>query len=702
MLPIVDGSASTREVAERFTAILTARDYKAMEPASLLDSDSTLTFVNATITPFKHHLSSGLAIGKICQYQPCVRSNGEHPWLFTFSMAGLLADIHDAEELACITNDAYIAILAAVPACDPGRMYCMVDARDKDLAAAAGQAAVGAGGHVVVVDNPSVATRWGYGDGFSLSGRGTTYFYRNPSIKCDRACSFDCAHGCWAPVANFIEVTNGRQRYAEVGLGVEITAAIPFGSNAYALPEISSLCTQAVAAGFEESSAYTLINLCRVIEVLVKAGCKPGGKGQGSVQRKFIGRILMLLSEFDDEVADDFLRRLGASGEMIETIGAERLRLRGARQSRTRAALALLDRRPRTSDEQLRGTYGLNDVQLAEVRALRRKPPRLRPGDSVAVVSPSWSGTAEFPLRAERGVAALAGHTGLKATFQVSPPASVPWRSATRQERADEFNRAVGDPSIQGILWMIGGVAASQLLDLIDYDAFLARPKVLCGYSDATVLHHAIYATTGCTTLYGPNLLSEFGESCGPAEFTVRSFIDVAIAGWHGTYPRSPGIIEEFVDWSEQEAPRKAVPALPRKVLRGGTAAGPLLPACIPSAVQLLGTKWQPPYRDHVLALDLTDHKNYGPMFAHQELWHLRQAGLLDGLAGLVVSRPRLWTNEQRWQFEQMLLDVCEGYKFPIVAEFEFGHTRPLLTLPIGVPVQLSGSDLELLEPAVR
>ena len=37
------------------------------------------------------------------------------------------------------------------------------------------------------------------------------------------------------------------------------------------------------------------------------------------------------------------------------------------------------------------------------------KPPRLRPGDTIGIVSPSWGGAAIFPHRVERGVAQIEG-----------------------------------------------------------------------------------------------------------------------------------------------------------------------------------------------------------------------------------------------------------------------------------------------------
>lgn len=321
-------------------------------------------------------------------------------------------------------------------------------------------------------------------------------------------------------------------------------------------------------------------------------------------------------------------------------------------------------------------------------------PPRLNKGDILTVVSPSWRGGELFPERVARGVRDLAARAGLDVVVAPAPEG--------RRARAKEFTRALRDPDSQGVLWMIGGVTAAELLDLVDYEGFAAAPKVLCGYSDATVLHHALYARTGVVTFYGPALLSEFAETGGTPALTMDSFVDVTMRGWTGSYPRSTDVLDEFVAWDGDDRERRPESARPRTILRPGTAQGPLLAGCVPSALQLLGTPWLPEYAGHVLALEFANDSGYGPDEASRDLWQLRHAGLLDRIAGLVVGRTRQWDGQARECLERILLEVCHGTTFPILTEFEFGHTDPILTLPTGVPVELAGEELTLLEPAVR
>ncbi|WP_079127575.1 S66 peptidase family protein [Streptomyces sp. TP-A0874] len=693
------GSDASRAVVVRFLRTLLERGYRLTPAAPIVEADETVAFVNATVTPHKATLAANRSIGRICHYQPCFRAHGEHPWLFAFGMTGLLADVETDEDLRAVAVDSHLATLAALPDHRADRLHILVDSRDTEIIEAVAHAVDQHGGQLHVLDEPQVSTRWEYGEGYALRGRGITYYYRRPGVGCATECRPDCRCPRWQPLSNLILVESAERRYAEIGFGVEITAAIPFGPNPFALPEIAERVQAAESAGLAPEQAADLVNLYRALALLIENGARPAGKGPGSIVRKFCLRLMGLLAPLTPGQTEDLFEKFGASRGFRSALQAEgERRARSIAQNLKRAA-SVLDRHPDTTDADLRATYGLSPAQLSTLRQARSRPPRLEKGDAVTVVSPSWQGAAVFPERAARGIGEIAARAQLRVSQ--APPAAG-HEPGSRWARAEQFNAALRDPEVNGVLWMIGGLSAAELLDLIDYEAFAARPKVLCGYSDATVLHHALYARTKVTTFYGPAVLSQFAETGGTPEFTLQSFLDVTTRGWTGAFPRSAEVFDEFVDWGGDDRPRVPEAAPPRAVLRAGTGQGPLLAGCVPSVLQLLGTPWLPDYAGHVLALETSNDDGYGPVQAARDLWQMRHAGLLDGITGLVMGRPRMWTTEQRAELDRILLEVCHGLTFPIVTEFEFGHTDPMLTLPVGVPVELAGDELRLLEPAVR
>jgi muramoyltetrapeptide carboxypeptidase len=86
------------------------------------------------------------------------------------------------------------------------------------------------------------------------------------------------------------------------------------------------------------------------------------------------------------------------------------------------------------------------------------------------------------------------------------------YRSGSPKERAEELNALLRNPNVDMIMSTIGGTNANSMLPYIDYEAFRQHPKIVVGYSDATVILLALYAKTGISTFYGPALVPSFGE----------------------------------------------------------------------------------------------------------------------------------------------------------------------------------------------
>ncbi|WP_327178520.1 LD-carboxypeptidase [Streptomyces sp. NBC_01335] len=318
------------------------------------------------------------------------------------------------------------------------------------------------------------------------------------------------------------------------------------------------------------------------------------------------------------------------------------------------------------------------------------------------MVSPSWGGAGLFPGRFGRAVSALGDTTGLQPVVMPHAKDTLDWRSATAEDRASDLMDAFTDPTIRGVICVIGGDHAAQVLPLLDFDVIRSCPKPLIGYSDITVLNHAWYAA-GLSSFYGPALLPQFGEFPVPDPYTVDHFRRAVMAdrqGPAGPVPRADHLVEEYLDWQADEArPRRRREAPARLVLRPGAGTGPLLAGCLPSAVQLVGTPWQPEYRGHVLVLDIPD-GGYGPADADRDLTHLRHAGLLDGLAGLAVGRLRLSSDEQDAAMHEVVMRAVAHRGFPVLGNLECGHTDPMATLPLGAGCVLSDAELTLLPGA--
>lgn len=324
------------------------------------------------------------------------------------------------------------------------------------------------------------------------------------------------------------------------------------------------------------------------------------------------------------------------------------------------------------------------------------KPRPLQKGDLVAIVAPSGRLNEIFPQRIERARTFLEDNLGfkVKVIFDASVSSS-PFPEAVHK-RCAELHAAFADPAIKGIICAIGGLSCNELLRHLDYDLIRANPKVFCGYSDITLLHHAFATQAGLRTFYGPAAIPQWGEFPVPQRFTSEHFVSIVCesAGKApGPVPRSAEWTQEFLDWSGKDTSRarKMQPNSGWRWLQKGKATGKLSGGCLPSLCQLTGTKYWPDLRGAILLLENPEGETEsGPFpldFTRSNIADLVNVGVFDtdGIAGLVLGRPFQYTEEMTRNYERVVLEQCEaaGWRGPVLAGFDAGHTDPILTLPL-------------------
>lgn len=111
-------------------------------------------------------------------------------------------------------------------------------------------------------------------------------------------------------------------------------------------------------------------------------------------------------------------------------------------------------------------------------------PPSLRPGALVEVVAPA----GPFD-RAElfRGLAWLRLRYRLRISSRVL--CRTGYLAGEDLSRAQGLARAMTDPAVEAIVCARGGYGAMRILDALPWDAFVADPKWIVGFSDITALH---------------------------------------------------------------------------------------------------------------------------------------------------------------------------------------------------------------------
>ena len=140
-------------------------------------------------------------------------------------------------------------------------------------------------------------------------------------------------------------------------------------------------------------------------------------------------------------------------------------------------------------------------------------PLKARPGDRIAVLSPSFAAAGAFPAVHEQAMRRLTEVTGL---IPVEYPTTREV-GATPAARAADINAAFADPEIRGILAIIGGDDQITVIPHLDADAARQDPKPFLGTSDNTNLHHWLWAN-GIASFYGGSSQVHLGPGPGVDE----------------------------------------------------------------------------------------------------------------------------------------------------------------------------------------
>lgn len=342
----------------------------------------------------------------------------------------------------------------------------------------------------------------------------------------------------------------------------------------------------------------------------------------------------------------------------------------------------------------------------AQPRRSPVRPPRLRPGDLVGVVSPSSPVAARCPRRLRRGIAELE-RRGLRVRLGEHATAATGHTAGTVAQRLADLHAMFRDPEVRAVIATVGGYSSHQLLEDLDYDLIHRHPKLLIGYSDITALLVAIHARTGLVTVLGPAVLPQFGEAGGVHPYTWEAFTRVVMRPEPaGELEPAPEWTHEHLRWDEEDdRPRRFIPNPGPRTLRPGRAEGPILAGNAGTLLLLAGTPYWPDVDGVILCLEEDEEES--PATVDRMLTQLRHMGVFARVAGLVLGRfhPRVGFSPED-PLEEVVLRATRGYDFPIAVDFDFGHTDPMCCLPLGVRARLEAAPdrprLTLLEAAVR
>lgn len=299
------------------------------------------------------------------------------------------------------------------------------------------------------------------------------------------------------------------------------------------------------------------------------------------------------------------------------------------------------------------------------------KPKKLKEGDTIALTAPA--GIVYEECEYERMKGELESF-GLEVVFGDFVRERFGYLAGTDRQRAKDLNRFFADPDVDAIVAVRGGWGCARILPYIDFDMIRENPKIYCGFSDNTTLHMAFLKKAGLISFHGPNGTSDW------TDLTKECFRSVLMDGEKTRYH------------SNREV----------SIIFPGIVEGRCIGGNLSILATSLGTGYQPDTNGAILFVEDIGEPVYK---IDRMLTHLKEAGMLDGIAGFIFGGCTKCPDpaESHFTLEEILKQHIRPLGVPAVMGMDISHDPDNFTIPQGVMARFDADNrfLKLLEPAV-
>lgn len=284
-------------------------------------------------------------------------------------------------------------------------------------------------------------------------------------------------------------------------------------------------------------------------------------------------------------------------------------------------------------------------------------PPSLKKGDKIGLVAAG--------KKAPKEITELAINTIRQYGYEPVPGKSVDLSyyqfAGTDEQRAEDLQHMLDDPSVRAILFVRGGYGLSRIIDRLSPNGFVQSPKWLAGFSDLTLIH-AWASRLGIESLH----------SAMPVNFDMKGVEDS---------------VGRLFDALAGVMPGYTLPTHPKS--RSGKMSGRLAGGNLSMLQAMAGASFDYDYHDAILFIEDTDEYLY---HIDRMMQWLKLRGTLSIIKGLIIGHfDHTKDNPEPFgqSVEDIILEVCRNYSFPIVFGFPAGHIMPNYPLIIGRQVEV-------------
>jgi muramoyltetrapeptide carboxypeptidase len=310
------------------------------------------------------------------------------------------------------------------------------------------------------------------------------------------------------------------------------------------------------------------------------------------------------------------------------------------------------------------------------------KPPRLKVGDTVGLISPASPINAADIDPVVQTLASL----GLKAKLGKHILDRYGDIAGKDSDRAADVNQMFADKSVSAILPMRGGWGCNRILPLLDYDLIRQNPKIMIGYSDITSLLIVIYTRCGFVTFHGPVGTSTWNS------FSVDYLQRIIFDGKAVT-------LQNPINGNNLNSTTIKI-----ETITPGKAQGRLIGGNLSVLTAMIGSAYLPSWKQKILFLEEVGEDIYR---VDRMLTQLKLAGILQQISGFIFGQCTncsLGKDNQSLPLPEILLNHIQPLGIPAWYGSMIGHIKDKFTLPVGVLVEIDANigTIQMLEQAVN
>jgi muramoyltetrapeptide carboxypeptidase len=294
---------------------------------------------------------------------------------------------------------------------------------------------------------------------------------------------------------------------------------------------------------------------------------------------------------------------------------------------------------------------------------MMQHPPYLKKGETIGITCPAGYVSYERIAYA----VTLLGKWGFNVKIGKTVGSEHFYFSGNDEARLTDLQDMLDDASINAILMGRGGYGMSRIIDNLNFERLLKKPKWICGFSDITILNNHLQARYDMPAMHSP--------MCGA--FTLDS-------------ENSDHIIQ-FRKAITGESTSYSFPSSPYN--RSGEAQGLLTGGNLAILAHLTGSVSEVNTDEKILFIEDIGEHLYN---IDRLLLNLKRAGKLNKLKALIVGSFTDTEDTERpfgQTVEEIIWDKIKEYDYPVAFNLPCGHQEINYTLKLGMHHTITVGD---------